>query len=79
MEESGLKTGGQCYFLSSRGQNVTNITKVEENTFYFYFWFYFYGVSHTKTDLYNICVWLIFLTKSSIKLNHSRSSCKKMT
>ena len=53
MEESGLKTGGQCYFLSSRGQNVTNITKVEENTFYFYFWFYFYGVSHTKTDLYN--------------------------
>ena len=61
MEESGLKTGGQCYCLSSRGQNVTNITKVEENTFYFYFWFIFMVFLIQKLIyIIHICVWLIF-------------------
>ena len=29
MEKSGLKTGSPCYFLSSRGQNIENVTKIE--------------------------------------------------
>ena len=44
----------------------------------------FYGVSDSKLDLHNkymiqLCVWLIFGTRSSIKLNSFRSLCEKMT
>ena len=42
--------GSPCYFLSSRGQNITNITKVEQiRLLLFAFWFH--GVSRTKTNL----------------------------
>ena len=47
--------GSPCYFLSSRGQKIKNITKIE-HTGLFLFTFldsFFYGVSHTKTDLHN--------------------------
>ena len=71
--------GSPCYFLSSRGQNITNITKVEQiRLFLFAFWFH--GVSRTKTNLekkYIIQLWLIFWTRSSIKLNYFWSLCKK--
>ena len=43
-----------CCFLSSRGQMIKNITKVEQETALLYILgFICYGVSHAKTDLHN--------------------------
>ena len=39
-----------CYFLSSRGQKIKNITKIPQTRL---FLFTFYGVSRTKTDSHN--------------------------
>ena len=42
------------YFLSSRGQKIKNITKIEQKKLSVYILgFIFYGVSRTKTDLHN--------------------------
>ena len=47
--------GSPCYFLSSRGQKIKNITKIEQkrHTFVCILGFIFYGVSRTKTDLHD--------------------------
>ena len=46
-----------CYFLSSRGQKIKNITKIEhwtkETVFVYILGFIFYDVSHVKTDSHN--------------------------
>ena len=46
--------GSPCYFLSSRGQKIKNITKIEQKRLFVYILgFIFYGVSCAKTDLHN--------------------------
>ena len=46
--------GSSCYFLSSRGQKIKNITKIEQKRLFVYILgFIFYGVSCAKTDLHN--------------------------
>ena len=43
--------GSPCYFLSSTGQNIKNITKIEQIVYILVFTFY--GVSRTKAGLHN--------------------------
>ena len=43
--------GSPCYFLSSRGKKIKNITKIEQNVYILAF--VFYGISRAKTDLLN--------------------------
>ena len=55
--------GSPCFFLSSRGQKIKNITKIERTGMFVYiFGFVFYGVSLAKTDLLNkynyLTLWL---------------------
>ena len=46
--------GSPCYFLSSRGQKIKNITKIEQKRLFVYILgFIFYGVSCAKTDIHN--------------------------
>ena len=47
--------GSPCCFLSSRGQKIENITKIEHNetVFVYILSIIFYGASRAKTDLYN--------------------------
>ena len=47
--------GSPCYFLSSRGQRIRNIAKIEPNetVFVYNLAFIFNGVSSVKTDLHN--------------------------
>ena len=33
--------GSPCYFLSSRGQKIKNVTKIEEDCFCLHSWFHF--------------------------------------
>ena len=123
--------GSPCYFLSSRGQKIKNITKIEQKklflcTFLVSFFMAFFAqkriytiyrggsrtaatskMKHfliivngwepltiiTKRSILDVaaalnsslkyiiwlCVWLIFWTRSSIKLIYFRSLCRKMT
>ena len=45
-------SGSPCYFLSSRGRKIKNITKIEHTGPFLlaYFVSFFYGVSRAKTD-----------------------------
>ena len=54
--ESGLKTGGSsCFFLSSRGQKIRNITKIEpRRVFLFAFCFHFLMVFQVQKLIYTI-------------------------
>ena len=58
--------GSPCYFLSSRGQKIKNITKIEHARDCFCLHSWFHSLHYrAKTDLYNkymisLCVWLIF-------------------
>ena len=46
--------GSPCYFMSSRGQKIKNITKIEQKRLFVYILrFIFYGVSRAKTNLHN--------------------------
>ena len=47
--------GSPCYFLSSRGQKIKNITKIEqkETVFVYILGFVFHGISRAKIDLHN--------------------------
>ena len=55
-----IKNGSTCYFLSSRGQKIKNITKHEQTRlFCLHSGFHFYGVSHAKTDLLNKYIYMI--------------------
>ena len=78
--------GSPCYFLSSRGQKIKNITKIEQKIlplFTFLFSFHFYGISRTKTDLHNkymiYFVFGLFFEQNHLKLIYFWSLCKKMT
>ena len=44
-----------CYFLSSRGQRVKNITKIKQKRLLLFtlLVLFFYGASHAKTNLHN--------------------------
>ena len=44
--------GTPCYFQSSRGQKISNITKIEQKRLFGYILgFIFYGVYYAKTEL----------------------------
>ena len=46
--------GSPCYFLSSRGQKMKNITKIKHHTVFVYILgFICYDVSRAKTDSHN--------------------------
>ena len=47
--------GSPYYFLSSRGQKIKNITKIEQKRLFFVYilGFILYGVSGDKTDLHS--------------------------
>ena len=75
-----------CYFLSSRGQKINNITKMEHTRlFLFTLLVSFLMASLAQRLIYTINIWFNFVpgsffwTRSSIKLNYFRVLCKKMT
>ena len=49
------KRGSSCYFLSSIGQKIKNITKTEQQKLFLFciLGFIFCGVSRAKADLHN--------------------------
>ena len=76
--------GSPCYFLSSRGQKIKTITKIEQKIlFLFTFSVSFFVACLAQKLIYTIYiwfnfVWLIFWTRSSVKLNYFRSLCERM-
>ena len=50
--KSGLKP---CYLLNSRGQNMKNITKIEQKGLFLFTFLvsFFHVFSHAKADLHN--------------------------
>ena len=47
-------SGSPCYFLSSRGQKIKNITKIQQKRlFVCILVFVYYRASRAKTDLHN--------------------------
>ena len=59
--------GSPCYFLSSRGQKIKNITKIEQTRLCLFTFLvsFLMALFTQKTDLHNkfmiqLCVWLIF-------------------
>ena len=70
-------------FLRSKDQKYyENWTK--DAVFVYILGFIFYSVSRAKTDLHDkymiqLCAWLIFWTRSSIKLIYFGSLCEKIT
>ena len=75
--------GPPCYFLEIKISKILqNLNK--RGYFCNILGFIFYGRFHAKTNLHSkfmiwLCVWLIFWTRSSIKLIYFRSLCEKMT
>ena len=60
--------GSPCYFLSSRGQKIKNITKFEQ-ILCLHSGFHFYGISHAKTDLLNKYIYDLTLCFPHEKIN----------
>ena len=61
------------YFLGSRGQKIKNITKIKQNwLFLFLFLVSFFMAETDSHNKYMIlfCVWVIFWSRSSNKLNY---------
>ena len=57
--------GSPCYFLSSRGQKIKNVTKIEQRrlflfTFFIHFLWHFLCRNWLTQYLIHFCVWLIF-------------------
>ena len=71
--------GSPCYFLSSRGQKIKNITKIEQKRLFLFTFLVSFETDLDNKYMIKLCVWLIFWTRSSIKLIYFRGLCKKMT
>ena len=72
MWKPGLKTGGSpCYFLSSRGQKIKNITKIEHTRlFLFPFLVSFFMGFLTQKLIYAINKWFNFVPGSFFEQGH---------
>ena len=77
--------GSPCYFLSSRGQKIKNITKTEQKRLFLCtFLVSLFMAFLAQKLIYTISIWFdfvfgSFLERSFIKLNYFTSLCEKMT
>ena len=65
------KQGAPCYFLSSRGQKIKNITKLSKRDFSVcILGCIFYGISRPKTELHTKYIWFNFVFGSVFAQDH---------
>ena len=63
--------GSSCYFLSSRGQKIKNITKIEQKRlFLFIFLFPFFMAFLAQKLIYTINIWFNFVFSSFFEQDH---------
>ena len=67
--------GSPCYFLSSRGQKIKNITKIEQKRlFLFAFLVSFFMAFLAQKLIYTINIWFNFVFGSFFEQNHLLNS-----
>ena len=60
-----------CYFLSSRGQKIKNITKIEHTRlFLFTFWGFIFMAFLSQKLIYTINIWFNFVPGSCFRKDH---------
>ena len=52
--------GSPCYFLSSRGQKIKNITKIEQKRLFLFTFLVSFETDLDNKYMIKLCVWLIF-------------------